>query len=97
MFKVVGPRIKIRIENKEEKAGRFVIIDPNKHGVDSDIGVVIEIGHTAYMNMDDNKPWCKVGDRVMFQKHAGKLDPTDPSEMVRLLKDIDVIQVDTGE
>lgn len=97
MMRVVGPRIKVRVDVKEEKVGTFVIVDPNKHTCDSDIGVVIELGHTAYKNMDDESPWCKVGDRVMFQKHAGKLDPSDVTGTVRLLKDVDVIQVESGE
>lgn len=97
MFKIVGPRIKVKIEVEEQKAGRFVIVDPGKHAIDADIGRVIEVGHTAYMNMDDEKPWCKVGDRVIFQRHAGKVDPSDPSGTTRLLKDVDVIQVEVGE
>jgi len=99
MFTVVGPRIRVKIdERKEEKSsGGIIMVDPSKHVCDADIGEVVGIGTTAYKNMDDEQPWCKIGDKVLFQRHAGKEDPTDPTGLHRYLKDIDVIAVDAGE
>lgn len=61
-----------------------------------DKGVVVSVGSSAYCEeiKEGRKPWCKVGDFVVFAKYAGK-GVTDPEthEQFIVLADSDVICV----
>ena len=50
-------------------------------------GYVLKMGDLAYADKDKfNKPWCKVGDWVMFARYAGARLPIEGGE-VRILND----------
>ena len=63
-------------------------------------GTVVGLGDTCWGSKEFNKPWCKVGDRIMFAKHSGRFvyDPTetdnDDGELSYLImNDTDVLAV----
>lgn len=79
-----------------EKAG-FVLPDKVKGDLESeftrerasvDQGVVLTIGSTAF----NGDPWCKVGDKIAYARHAGKFvkDP-DTDEDILVINDDDVV------
>lgn len=53
-------------------------------------GVVIAIAEHAYF---DEKPRCKVGDRVIMAKYAGMVREGNDGETYRLIKDNDVLAI----
>ena len=54
-------------------------------------GYVLKMGDLAYADKDKfNKPWCKVGDWVMFARYAGARLPIEGGE-VRILNDDEVL------
>lgn len=60
-----------------------------------DKGVVIQVGALAWFDWGDGTPWAKVGDSVIWARHAGKVVEVD-NERYLILNDEDVIAV-TGE
>lgn len=97
MFNPIGPRIKIKVVAQEEVSAGGIVMGATKKSEDTEIGEVVSLGHMAYKDISNETPWCKLGDKVLFQKYAGKLDPTDTDAIFRYLKDTDIIAVDTGE
>ena len=54
-------------------------------------GYVLKMGDLAYKDKDKfDKPWCKVGDWVMFARYAGSRLPIEGGE-VRILNDDEVL------
>ena len=54
-------------------------------------GYVLKMGDLAYADKNKfNKPWCKVGDWVMFARYAGARLPIEGGE-VRILNDDEVL------
>ena len=54
-------------------------------------GYVLKMGDLAYKDKDKfDKPWCKIGDWVMFARYAGARLPIEGGE-VRILNDDEVI------
>lgn len=85
-----------KTKQRAENAG-FVLPDRVKGDLESeftreraavDQGVVLTIGSTAF----SGTPWCKVGDKIAYARHAGKFikDP-DTDEDVLAINDDDVI------
>jgi len=54
-------------------------------------GYVLKMGDLAYKDKEKfNKPWCKIGDWVMFARYAGARLPIEGGE-VRILNDDEVL------
>ena len=54
-------------------------------------GYGVKMGDIAYADKDKfNKPWCKIGDWVMFARYAGGRLPVEGGE-VRILNDDEVL------
>ena len=54
-------------------------------------GYVLKMGDLAYKDKEKfNKPWCKIGDWVMFARYAGSRLPIEGGE-VRILNDDEVL------
>ena len=54
-------------------------------------GYVLKMGDLAYQDKEKfNKPWCKIGDWVMFARYAGARLPIEGGE-VRILNDDEVL------
>lgn len=88
-----------KLEEKDEafkKAGAAGIFIPNldergREQAAIDTGVVVAIGATAFRDFGTESP-IKVGDSVVFARHAGKIivDPHDEVQYVAL-NDEDVV------
>lgn len=55
-------------------------------------GEIVAIGETAYMKVDDGRPWVQVGDKVIYAKYAGALavDPATKEKFV-VVHDVDIV------
>jgi co-chaperonin GroES (HSP10) len=89
MLKPVGWHILIKLDTFEEEANvpeslknsGFKIkagldaYDDRRTKVAMETGTVVGMGSLCFKGskFDNQEPWCKVGDRVIFGKHAGKL------------------------
>lgn len=83
------------------KESKFVIQKPDgqyrREAQGTDQGTVVAIGPMAWKHKDygygdpDWQPWCKVGDKIIFGRYAGKLiaDPDDGSDLM-IINDDDV-------
>jgi len=93
-MKVLGHRVLLEMvsEVKEEKRSEGGIILAKEEKVyeeDSEIGIVRQIGATAYKDLGEGEPWIKVGDRVMIARYAGKKVPGH--KLLRVVNDEEVI------
>lgn len=109
MINIVGHRLLIKpykqddvdeILNAAKKSGfldNFQIVNENKKREDASVdkGVVVQIGPMAWQNDQFGfKPWCKVGDEVVFAKFAGKIITDDETkEDFFVLNDEDIVAV----
>jgi co-chaperonin GroES (HSP10) len=88
----VGGRILILPMEVEEKTQGGIIIShgqmKDREDMANTTGVVVELGENAYC--DYNKPWCKVGDRVIFAKYSGLLYLGKDDKKYRVINDTDV-------
>lgn len=60
-----------------------------------DTGIIVQLGPTAYNDFGGREHWCKVGDKVSYTRHGGKIihNPDDKEEKWLVLNDEDVIMV----
>lgn len=103
MIQVCGHRVLVRPYTKEKydpiyeaakKAGLQVVLENEKRiSASVDKGEVLDIGPTAFKDFG-SVPWCKVGDIVVWAKHAHKLieDP-ETKEELGILNDEDIVAV----
>jgi co-chaperonin GroES (HSP10) len=54
-------------------------------------GHIIEIGPTAWQAYDDGKPWCDVGQKVIFAKHSGIMLEGRDGLVYRAVVDKDIL------
>ena len=93
--KPFGSYVVVRPKDVEEKIGSFVIAsslsDERRRGAMTE-GTVVAIGPLAFK--DDMNPsglaWYKVGDRVIFVRHGGKIITYD-NEMYGIFRYEDVM------
>jgi len=79
--KIDGTNLRILL-GKDEKAER----------VATQSGMVVQIGHAAWYDYPEEfRGWCKLGDHVIFARHAGKFvqDPETKEEYL-IINDNDV-------
>jgi co-chaperonin GroES (HSP10) len=57
-------------------------------------GEVVALGPTAYLKVDDGRPWVQAGDNILYAKYAGAMavDPVSKEKYV-VIHDIDVVCV----
>ena len=87
----VGYRILIRPRGVTEKTkGGIILTDSSKDGQSylNSVGQVLATGNECYS--DRKKPWCKVGDWVIFGRYAGARISVQKVKMV-LLNDDEII------
>jgi co-chaperonin GroES (HSP10) len=87
----VGYRILLRPRGVVEKTkGGIILTDSNKDSQTylNSVGQVIAMGAECYT--DRKKPWCKVGDWVIFGRYAGARVSVQNVKMV-LLNDDEII------
>jgi co-chaperonin GroES (HSP10) len=106
-IKPVGRRLLVEMRDVEETYGETGLIlakefqDREQHGEYR--GKVLAIGEVAWADIKVQtqdgekpcKPWCKVGDEILFQAYAGaKVDRDDDRRV--LINDLDVLAVVEG-
>ena len=87
----VGYRILIRPRGVTEKTkGGIILTDSIKDGQSylNSVGQILAMGNECYS--DRKKPWCKVGDWVIFGRYAGARISVQKVKMV-LLNDDEII------
>src|SRR5690349_5496269 len=101
MLKVPGHRVLIKPDALETKTQSGIVISygdmEKRHEEATTKGVVVEIGPLAWKDaafrpdLPEWKPWCAVGDEVIYAKYSGKFvtDPED-NEKYYLTNDIDI-------
>lgn len=69
--------------------------DERKESTAIDTGVVLQIGPVAFADLGGADAWCKVGDRVSYARHGGKIlkDPENPEIKYLALNDDDIVMV----
>jgi co-chaperonin GroES (HSP10) len=95
----------VKVSEELKKSG-FVIgrtaDEERRAEVATQIGTVVDVGPTAFHAYDKNspdwRPWCKVGDRVIFARYSGKLveDPVT-EEKFMMVNDEDIQCTVEGE
>jgi len=60
-----------------------------------DTGVVVQMGPIAFDDRGGKENWCKVGDRVSYARHGGKVvrDPTNAENKYLVLNDEDIVLI----
>jgi co-chaperonin GroES (HSP10) len=103
MIQVCGHRVLVRPYTKElfdpvyaaAKAQGIQVILENEKRVSASVdkGFVLSIGPSAWKDFG-GEPWCKVGDTVIWAKHAHKVveDP-ETKEELGILNDEDIVAV----
>lgn len=95
MIKVCGHRVLVKPEiEKQTASGIIVTLDEAKERAAAMYGEVISIGESAWVDFKTD-PWCKVGERVIFAKYAGRTveDPDHPDTKFIILNDEDILAV----
>ena len=101
-IRVPGHRLLIKPEAVEKvSAGGIVIARPGQGDklefMGTDRGTVVQVGPLCWHHLDhddaDWKPWCKVGDRVIFARYSGKIVKHPETEEEFFLMNDEDIQV----
>ena len=101
MINMKGYRLLVDIDPIETvTAGGIVLVQNEKlEASGQQFGTVVQIGHTCWTTATGEKlePWCEVGDRILFARHAGRFvfDPEDRDQEFMVMNDNDVIAVIT--
>lgn len=89
----VGHRVLIKPDKVEEtsKGGIIIATEMNKRLEQNAqvTGEVIALGAEAYREYDE--PWCKVGDKVYYQKYSGMKLPNNEDYLI--INDLDITGV----
>ncbi len=100
-----GHRVLIKPDSLQEydpvfqsakKAGlQLIAATERQESTGVDTGTVIQIGPTAYKDFGGADNWCKVGDKVSYTRHGGKMitDPEDAEVKYLVLNDEDIVMV----
>lgn len=98
-FKAIGFRVHVKPDQTETerlaKRSGIVLADSNDRRSDQnavDSGVVLAIGPDAWAEYAATEPWCKVGDKIVYARHAG-YRVGDGDDTVLIVNDADVVTV----
>ena len=78
-FKGIEPQgwtVLVRLYTKPKKTKGGLVLPDTVHSEQqyrNCVGLVVKVSKAAYMDVryEDTGPWCKVGDWVVFPRHAG--------------------------
>ena len=91
----VGWRVLVLPREVMEKSSGGILLATEKgrerEQMANTTGVVIAMGPDCYA--DEPRPWCKVGDKVIFAKYAGLLYKGRDGVQVRMINDKDITGV----
>jgi co-chaperonin GroES (HSP10) len=88
-----GHKVLIRPKPVVKNVGDIILVlDEARELAATTEGEVVAIGETAYLKVDDGRPWVKVGDQVLYGKYAGALafDPETQAQYV-VVHDVDIV------
>ena len=91
-----GHKILVKPKPVEEKSKGGIILqrDNQRYQEATTEGTVVALGPTAYLKVDDGRPWVKVGDRISYGKYAGALiEDNDTQEKFVVIHDVDVVAI----
>lgn len=89
-----GHRVLIKAEEVMEQTAGGILLpgEITKRQQLAEIrGRVIALGSTAYSDQDE--PFCKVGDRVIFAKYSGIVYDGKDKVEYRVINDLDVVSI----
>lgn len=95
MITVCGHRVLVKPEVETTSASGIILaVDEQKERAAAMYGEVVAVGPSAWVDFKTD-PWCKVGDRVIFAKFAGRfvIDPDFPDTKLIILNDEDILAV----
>lgn len=99
----VGWRVAVLVLTiPEQSAGGVIMVDDHREArsLASPQGVVVGLGDMAYKDparFPENRPWVKVGDRVLFQKYGGRMFQLRTGQHIAILNDTEFAGVvDSG-
>lgn len=98
----VGWRVAVLVLTiPEVTSGGVHLVDDNREArsLASPQGVVIGVGAQAYADearFPNKEPWVRIGDRVMFQKYAGRMFQIRTGQHIAVLNDTDFAGVVDG-
>lgn len=90
----VGHRVLVLPEETERKTKSGIILQDKTVMMEESAqtqGTVIALGDTCWF--DEEKPWAKVGDFVMFGKYAGVVYEGNDGKKYRVLNDRDIVAI----
>jgi co-chaperonin GroES (HSP10) len=90
-----GHKILVRPKPVETKHGDIILVkDEVRELAATTEGEVVALGPTAYLKVDDGRPWVQVGDKILYAKYAGALavDPATKENYI-VIHDVDVVCV----
>ena len=83
-LQVVGHTLMIKPEEIEKRtaSGIYLAKDEKLYREATMRGQVVQLGPNAFVGFADNKPWCSVGDNIVYARHSGKfvVDPETEEE-----------------
>jgi len=91
-----GHRVMLKQDDINTKTdwGFEVVTNEKLERAAVDTGIVVAIGPNAWKLVPDETPWAKVGDKVYFARHAGKvLEDLATKEKFLIINDEDVLCV----
>ncbi len=86
----------IRLDPVEEKTiGGIIIPEERKdrNQMASTEGILLAVGGDAFTNPDWKGRIPKPGDRIMVNKYAGITREADPTDLIRVVKDKEILAV----
>ncbi len=93
IFKPLGYRIICKPDPIEEvtKGGIVLAVDRKLERAGQMSGHVVAVGSLAWTQFQDEEPWCKVGDHVLWARYSGAtLTDPDTGENYMIMNDEDV-------
>lgn len=91
-----GGHILVLPEKVEEKTAGGIYLPEDtrdKEQAASTSGVLIDIGPSAWLDIDDGKPWAEVGDKVFYARYAGVSITGKDNVAYTLLNDNDLLAI----
>ena len=76
-----------------EETEKFMETETNRHVGGSERGKVVAMGEYCFKAHFVTKPWCKIGDTILFMQYAGRQlkDKENPDRVLRIINDEDVL------
>lgn len=91
-----GGHLLVKPEKVEEKTAGGIYIPETareKEQQAATVGQLISVGSSAWTDLDDGKPWAKVGDKISYARYAGVSMTGADGENYVLINDNDVLAV----